>query len=564
MHTDIRVPEAGESITQVELARWLVEDGAFVEKDQEIAEIDSDKATLTISADADGKIQIMVEEGSTVEPGKIIGRIDGSAEGGATSGGSAGLQDQGKEGARSGEAAAGEAARRVGSGEAAGEGPGKELGGKPDEGYAARRAGNGEAAAGDTPRAVGPGKAESAQGADPRKVGNELPAGDARKSDPGAEDMIFSPQARRLLEEEGIQPDWKSLERDGKRITRKDILQAIATHLADKQEGGTHPKVGAAGISPGGTGSGLRGTASGPGGTGSSPGGITSGPGGAASGPGGTGSSPGGTGSSPGGTTSGPASGGGTQVFAGSWGGTRQLDRQKMSALRRKVAERLVAVKNQTAMLTTFNEADMSAIIALRKKYQKAFTERYGFKLGFMSFFVKAVAESIPHFPQVNGYIDGNQIVLPGYADIGIAVSTPKGLMVPVIRNAEQLSVPELEQRINELADRARDNRITIEELSGGTFSITNGGVFGSMLSTPILNPPQSAILGMHNIVERPVAIDGKVEIRPMMYLALSYDHRIIDGKESVSFLVKVKECIEDPSRLFFGGRDPMQSLLGL
>jgi len=235
-----------------------------------------------------------------------------------------------------------------------------------------------------------------------------------------------------------------------------------------------------------------------------------------------------------------------------------------MSTLRRKVAERLVAVKNETAMLTTFNEADMSAILDLRRTYQAAFQKQYGIKLGFMSFFVKAVAESIPAFPQVNGRIEGDHIVIPSYADIGIAVSTPKGLMVPVIRNAEAMSIPELEQRIHELAEKARNNKIGLDELSGGTLSITNGGVFGSMLSTPIINPPQSAILGMHNILERPVARDGKVEIRPMMYLALSYDHRIIDGRESVGFLVRVKEMIENPARMLLGGDDPAARLTGL
>ncbi len=489
MHTDIRVPEAGESITQVELARWLVEDGSFVEKDQEIAEIDSDKATLTINAESSGIIQLMVEEGSTVEPGKIIGRIDGDAERPAGSPAvepakpaeADGQPGQGKT-TSAGSPVSGQP--QAGQGTPAGEGtaPGS---GQPGSGQG-------------TPTGSGqPGSGQDTPGAGP--AGSQEP------------DVIFSPQAKRLLEEEGITADRDVLARDGKRITRRDILQALAVQLAEREGGqaaGAKAKGGPA-VPPA--------------------------------------------------VVPDPGSG-----FTGSWGGSRQLNRQKMSTLRKKVAERLVAVKNQTAMLTTFNEVDMSAIMALRKKYQKVFTEQYGFKLGFMSFFVKAVAESIPFFPQVNGQIDGNQIVLPDYADIGIAVSTPKGLMVPVIRNAEQQSLPELERIINELAERARDNKITIEELSGGTFSITNGGVFGSLLSTPIINPPQSAILGMHNIVERPVAIDGKVEIRPMMYLALSYDHRIVDGKESVSFLVKVKELIEDPVKLMFQGRDPMQSLLGL
>jgi 2-oxoglutarate dehydrogenase E2 component (dihydrolipoamide succinyltransferase) len=215
-------------------------------------------------------------------------------------------------------------------------------------------------------------------------------------------------------------------------------------------------------------------------------------------------------------------------------------------------------------MLTTFNEVDMSAILALREKYKEKFQEKYGIKPGLMSFFAKAVTLSIPFFPQVNGQIDDGNIILPDYTDLGIAVSTPKGLMVPNIRNAESKSLLELEQEILQLAKKARDNKITIEELTGGTFSITNGGVFGSMLSTPIINPPQSAILGMHNIVERPVAINGKVEIRPVMYVALSYDHRIVDGRESVGFLVKVKEFLENPSKMLFNGKDPGAILLGL
>ncbi len=410
MATDIRVPEAGESITQVELARWLVEDGAYVEKDQEIAEIDSDKATLTINADAAGAIKIAVEEGATVEPGKIIGRIDTDAA--------------------------------------------------PPESATTEESNN-------------------------QNTGKDTPSGD----------VTFSPQAKKLMEERGISLDMDAIRPDSKRITKRDILAAISARQAGDVDS---PQI----LSRSLTGS--------------------------------------------------------------SWGGTRGEERQKMSTLRKKVAERLVAVKNQTAMLTTFNEADMSAIINLRTKYQKGFTEKYGFKLGFMSFFVKALTESIPFFPQVNGYIDNSHIVIPDYADVGIAVSTPKGLVVPVIRNAEQKSIPELEYTINEMAEKARENKITIDELTGGTISITNGGVFGSMLSTPIINPPQSAILGMHNIIERPVAIDGKAEIRPMMYLALSYDHRIIDGKESVSFLVKIKEFIETPGKMVLQGKDPVEALLGM
>jgi 2-oxoglutarate dehydrogenase E2 component (dihydrolipoamide succinyltransferase) len=246
------------------------------------------------------------------------------------------------------------------------------------------------------------------------------------------------------------------------------------------------------------------------------------------------------------------------------WGGTREQSREKMSMLRRKIAERLVSVKNETAMLTTFNEVDMKPIMDIRAKYKDAFAKHHEVNLGFMSFFTKAVTEALKLFPAVNAQIDGNEMIFHDYADIGIAVSSPKGLMVPVVRNAEQMSLADIEREIKRLAIKARDGKITPEDMSGGTFTITNGGVFGSMLSTPIINPPQSAILGMHNVVERPVAINGKVEIRPIMYVALSYDHRIIDGKESVGFLVKIKEMLENPERMIFGSKDPMEILLGL
>jgi 2-oxoglutarate dehydrogenase E2 component (dihydrolipoamide succinyltransferase) len=244
--------------------------------------------------------------------------------------------------------------------------------------------------------------------------------------------------------------------------------------------------------------------------------------------------------------------------------GSRETDRQKMSMLRRNLSRRLVAVKNETAMLTTFNEADMSNIISIRKDYQAAFTQKHGVKLGFMSFFVKAATVALKLYPNVNSYIDGDEIATPRYCDIGIAVQTDKGLMVPVIRNTEDLSLAEIESNIIGLAEKARKNRISIDDLTGGTFSITNGGIFGSLLSTPILNPPQSGILGMHNIVERPVAVNGRVEIRPMMYIALSYDHRVIDGRDSVGFLVKIREMIENPVRMLSGGRDPVGMLLDI
>ncbi|MEC7220025.1 MAG: 2-oxoglutarate dehydrogenase complex dihydrolipoyllysine-residue succinyltransferase [SAR324 cluster bacterium] len=232
---------------------------------------------------------------------------------------------------------------------------------------------------------------------------------------------------------------------------------------------------------------------------------------------------------------------------------SREQRREKMSRLRTKLSERLVAVKNETAMLTTFNEVDMSAIFGMRKDYKEKFEKKYGQRLGFMGFFTKAVSEAVQDFPAVNAMIDDNEIVYSDFVDIGIAVSAPKGLVVPVVRNAESLTIPQIELEIGRLAKRARDNKLSVEEMTGGTFSITNGGVFGSMLSTPIINPPQSAILGMHTVVERPLALNGQVVIRPVMYLALSYDHRIIDGRESVSFLFKVKEYLENPARILLG-----------
>ena len=235
-----------------------------------------------------------------------------------------------------------------------------------------------------------------------------------------------------------------------------------------------------------------------------------------------------------------------------------------MSNLRRKLAQRLVAVKNETAMLTTFNEADMSRIMALRKKYQESFTGKHGIKLGFMSFFTRAVSLALLEFPNVNSRIEGDELIMPGYCDIGIAVQTDKGLMVPVLRNVENQSLADIEKNIMELAGKARKYRISIEEMSGGTFTITNGGIFGSMLSTPIINPPQAAILGMHNIIERPVVVDGQIVIRPMMYLALSYDHRVVDGRDSVSFLVKVKEYLENPVTMLMGGLNPERTLLDI
>lgn len=400
MILEMKVPSPGESITEVEIATWLVEDGDYVEKDQAIAEVDSDKATLELPAEASGIITLKAEEGDAVEVGAVVCLIDTSAE-------------------------------------------------KPE---------------GETPKVE---KKEEAPKEEAPK--EEAPKAEATK-ETKSETKTYasgtaSPAAKKILAEKGM--DASSISGSGKdgRVTKDDAVNAVPSM--------------------------------------------------------------------------------GTPT-----GGGRGSSKSKMSMLRRKVAERLVEVKNTTAMLTTFNEVDMSPIFALRKEYKETFKNKHGVSLGFMSFFTLAIVRALEMYPAVNSMIDGKDMVSYDFCDISIAVSGPKGLMVPVIRNAENLSFRGVESEVKRLALRARDGQITVDEMTGGTFTITNGGVFGSMLSTPIINPPQSAILGMHNIVERPVAIDGKVEIRPIMYVALSYDHRIIDGKESVGFLVAVKEALENPKEL--------------
>lgn len=393
MILEMKVPSPGESISEVEIAEWLVSDGDYVEKDQAIAEVDSDKATLELPAEESGIISLKAEEGDAVAVGAVVCHIDTAAT-------------------------------------------------KPD---------------GQEKKAA-PVKVEAA----PQE---EVPATTPQATYATGS---ASPAARKIIAEKGL--DTSSISgtgRDG-RITKEDAIKAV-------------PSMGT------------------------------------------------------------PA-------------GDRPTSRKKMSLLRRKVAERLVAAKNETAMLTTFNEVDMSPIFALRAKYKEAFKEKHEVGLGFMSFFTKAVVRALQEFPDVNSMIDGNEQILYDYCDISVAVSGPKGLMVPVVRNAEGMSFKEIEAEIKRLAIRARDGQISVDEMTGGTFTISNGGVFGSMLSTPIINPPQSGILGMHNILERPVAVDGKVEIRPMMYVALSYDHRIVDGRESVGFLVAVKEALEDPIALLMDG----------
>ncbi len=417
---EMKVPSPGESISEVEIAQWLVSDGDYVEKDQAIAEVDSDKATLELPAEESGIITLKAADGDVVKVGQVVCLIDTSA------------------------------ARPAGTAPKAAE--------KKEE------------------VKVAPVAEKSA------------PVAAAPSPDPVKKDSYASGTpsiaAAKIMSENNI-PSGKvnGTGKDG-RVTKQDVVAAMS-----------------AGFSP---------------------------------------------------------------DAAQGWGGTRDQSREKMSMLRRKIAERLVAVKNETAMLTTFNEVDMKPIMDLRAKYKEAFAKHHEVNLGFMSFFTKAVTEALNLYPSVNAQIDGNEMIFHNYADIGIAVSSPKGLMVPIVRNAEQMSLAEIEREIKRLAVKARDGKMTPDEMTGGTFTITNGGVFGSMLSTPIINPPQSAILGMHNVVERPVAINGKVEIRPIMYVALSYDHRIIDGKESVGFLVKVKEMLENPERMLFGSKDPVAVLLGL
>src|SRR5690554_5858893 len=421
---EMKVPSPGESISEVEIAEWLVSDGDYVEKDQAIAEVDSDKATLELPAEAAGTITLKAEEGDTVEVGQVVCLIDTSAE--APEKKEEPKEDKKEESAK------------------------EEKKGEEDK-------------------------------KEKKDQKEDIPQTDSKETYATG---TASPAASKIMKENNVSAQQVSGTGKDGRITKQDVVDAMAAGFE-------------------------------------------------------------------------------TESTAG-WGGTRNKTPQRMSMLRRKVAERLVAVKSETAMLTTFNEVDMKPIMDLRNKYKKAFGEHHDVNLGFMSFFTKAVTEALNMFPSVNAQIDGQEMIMHDYADIGIAVSSPKGLMVPVVRNAEQMTLAEIEAEIKRLAIKARDGKITPDEMTGGTFTITNGGVFGSMMSTPIINPPQSAILGMHNIIQRPVAIDGKVEIRPMMYLALSYDHRIIDGKESVSFLVKVKEMLENPERMIFGGKDPYEILLGL
>ncbi len=409
---DLKVPSPGESITEVVIAKWLVKNGDYVQKDQELAEVDSDKATLTLNAEHAGAVMLISAEGDTVKVGDVACKVDTDAIAPAV-----------------------------------------------------------------TATLVAEVKTAPVAQAPVATVATPVSTSYANGTP--------SPTAAKTMAENNINASQVSGSGKDGRITNQDVVAAMAKGF-DKQSA------------------------------------------------------------------------------SNAWVGERNIERVKMTPLRKKLAQRLVSVKQETAMLTTFNEIDMSAIMELRNKYKDKFKEKHGTNLGFMSFFTKAVTEALGLFPAVNAMIDGEEIVYHKYADIGIAVSAPKGLVVPVLRNAEMMSLAGIEAGIKALALKARDNKITVDDMTGGTFTITNGGVFGSLMSTPIINPPQVAILGMHNIVERPIAVNGKVEIRPMMYVALSYDHRVIDGRESVGFLVKVKEMCENPTRILFGAKDPQEVLLGL
>jgi 2-oxoglutarate dehydrogenase E2 component (dihydrolipoamide succinyltransferase) len=406
MSLEIKVPPVGESISEVTLSRWVKNDGDYVEMDEVIAELESDKATFELTAEQAGTLKTIASEGDTLAIGDVVCSIE--------------------EGEQASGAAAEDKAEKPEAQEAVVEQSSKKSG------YA---------------------------------------------------ENVPSPAAAKILAEKGIDPKEVAGKGVDGRITKEDALNAQKTEKAPA------PAAKAAPSSP----------------------------------------------------------------VAPVKSGDRQERREKMSSLRKTVAKRLVTVKNETAMLTTFNEVDMAPIMEIRSKYKDKFKEKHGVGLGFMSFFTKAVCEALKEFPSVGARIDGEEVVFSDFADISIAVSAPKGLVVPVIRNADAMSLAEIEKAVLALALKARENKLTIEEMTGGTFTITNGGVFGSMMSTPIINAPQSAILGMHNIVERPVALNGQVVIRPMMYVALSYDHRIIDGRESVGFLVRVKQLLEDPARLLLG-----------
>jgi len=558
MPTEIKIPAVGESITEVTIAKWLKKDGEAVKRDEVIAELESDKATFELPAEADGTLKIRVAEGEIIGIGTVIAELDGAASGGngqatpaAPAASSSDPLAQGEENPQASDQSGygGTPADRPNDNPSTPGAPGPAVvtGGssgtvemkipavgesisevtvakwlKPDGAQVSRdeviaelesdkatfelpAEGSGTlrhaVQEGDTISIGaliariegGSGAASAAAPASSAPTASApAPAGPATSAAGSSTYAtgVPSPAAGKILGEKGISPaEVAGTGRDG-RITKEDALGAQAKPAA--------PVPAAASPAP-------------------------------------------------------QASSANSQAAAPAPAGDRGQRRERMSNLRKTVARRLVAVKNETAMLTTFNEVNMQPIMDLRNKFKDKFKEKKGVGLGFMSFFTKAVCVALQEWPAVNAYIDGGDIVYSDFCDISIAVSAPKGLVVPVIRNAEKLSFDGIEKEIARLAGLARDNKLTIEQMTGGTFTITNGGIFGSMMSTPIINAPQSAILGMHNIIQRPVAENGQVVIRPMMYLALSYDHRLIDGRESVSFLVRVKELLEDPTRLLLG-----------
>lgn len=507
---EVKIPTVGESITEVTVSQWTKQSGDYVEMDEVICELESDKATFELNAEAAGILTIKVEEGETIEIGTVVCTIDETASAGASSAAPAAKTESApaasapSSGGKTGETlemkvpTVGESITEVTIGTwMKQEGDVVEL----DEPIAeiesdkatfelaaeARGVLKIEAQEGDTIE-IGAliCKIEVMDGAAAPSASGSSSSADAssEKSSDGSSYAAGhpSPAAAKILAEKGISASEVSGSGVGGRITKEDAEAAQKAKSAAK---------------------------------------------------------------------SAPAQEAAPAVPA--FGGGREQTRKKLTPLRKTVAKRLVSVKNETAMLTTFNEVDMKPVMDLRKKYKEQFKDKYEVGLGFMSFFIKAACQALQEWPAVNAQIDGNEIVYNDFCDVSIAVSAPKGLVVPVIRNAESLSFNQVESEVVRLAKKARDNKLSIDEMQGGTFTVTNGGIFGSMLSTPIINAPQSAILGMHNIVERPVAINGQVEIRPIMYLALSYDHRIIDGRESVSFLVRIKELLEDPARLMLG-----------
>ena len=447
MIIEVRVPSPGESITEVELATWTVKTGDLVHKDQELALIESDKATLPLMAPKAGKIEILVQEGETVKVDTVACKIDTSVE----------VPDEEEE------SEADDVDKKI-------ESEKKETEEKEDKAD------------------VKEDKKDAPSGADSEmKDANDTSDKSKAKPSEDLSQVRMTPLARKMMETENI--NVEDIIKGLKRISSSDV-SAVLSKSVQTTSNEEQP------------------------------------------------------------VSSAPVE--------------RTIEREKMSQLRKHLSQRLVQVKNETAMLTTFNEVDMQNLMALRAQHQPAFVKKYGYKIGLITFFLKACSLALKLHPKINSQMEGEEILHPSYVDISIAVQSPKGLMVPVIRNVDTLSLAEIESELKRLADKALSGRISMDEMTGGTFTLTNGGVFGSMMSTPLINPPQSAIIGMHNIVDRPMAVNGQVQIRPMMYIALSYDHRIIDGKDSVGFLVDVKKMIENPSSMLHGGRDEGAQLLGL